>query len=85
MKDRIALIADDEPAHRRMLGAALESIGMQCRYAVDGEEAVREVAVFTPHLLVLDLRMPRLDGLGALKRIHELLPTLPVTIQSRHA
>ncbi|HNS98411.1 MAG TPA: sigma-54 dependent transcriptional regulator [Polyangiaceae bacterium] len=84
MKDRIALIADDEPAHRRMLGAALESIGMQCRYAVDGEEAVREVAVFTPHLLVLDLRMPRLDGPGALKRIHELLPTLPVVVVTAH-
>jgi DNA-binding NtrC family response regulator len=84
VKDRTALVADDEPAHRRMLGAALEGIGMQCRYAVDGEEAVREAIGSPPDLLVLDLRMPRLDGIGALRKIHEVLPELPVVVVTAH-
>ena len=57
----------------------------RCR---DGDEAVRVLAVERPDLLVLDVRMPRLDGLGVLERIRrERLPTrvllLTAAIDSR--
>jgi len=81
---KTALVADDEGAHRRMLGAALETVGLRCRYAVDGEEAVREAIASPPDLLVLDLRMPNLDGIGALRRIHPVLPNLPVVVVTAH-
>jgi two-component system NtrC family response regulator len=81
---RTILIADDDPAHRRMLGAALESAGFACRYAADGEEAVRTAAASPPDLVLLDVRMPRLDGIGALRRLAAALPALPVVIVTAH-
>ncbi len=76
MPARTVLIADDDAAHRTMLGAALESAGLACRYAVDGEEAVREAVAASPDLVLLDVRMPRLDGIGALRRIAASRPEL---------
>ncbi|MDI7269584.1 MAG: sigma-54 dependent transcriptional regulator [Myxococcota bacterium] len=81
---RTVLIADDDAAHRRMLGAALEAIGMDCRYAADGEEAVRAVSGSPPDLVLLDLRMPRLDGIGALRRIAAQAPGVPVVVVTAH-
>jgi two-component system response regulator AtoC len=81
---RTILIADDDAAHRRMLGAALESAGFACRYAADGEEAVRDATGTPPDLLLLDVRMPRLDGIAALRRIAPALPALPVVIVTAH-
>jgi DNA-binding NtrC family response regulator len=77
------LIADDDDAHRRMLGAALESAGLACRFAVDGEQAV-QAAEEPLDLVLLDVRMPRLDGIGALRRIHERHPELPVVVVTAH-
>ncbi|MBN1774068.1 MAG: sigma-54-dependent Fis family transcriptional regulator [Deltaproteobacteria bacterium] len=83
MAARTVLIADDDAAHRRMLGAALESADLACRYAADGEEAVR--AADEPlDLVLLDVRMPKLDGIGALRRIHERRPELPVVVVTAH-
>ena len=84
MPARTILIADDDEAHRRMLGAALETIGFACRYAEDGATAVREVASRPPDLVFLDVRMPALDGVGALKQITALLPDLPVVMVTAH-
>ncbi len=81
---RLVLIADDDAAHRRMLGAALEPAGYRCRYAADGEEAVARAAEEPPDLLFLDLRMPRLDGVAALRRILAARPELPVVIVTAH-
>jgi two-component system response regulator AtoC len=81
---RTILIADDDAAHRRMLGAALESAGFVCRYAGDGVEAVRDATGTPPDLLLLDVRMPRLDGIAALRRIAPALPALPVVIVTAH-
>ncbi|MBI5499030.1 MAG: sigma-54-dependent Fis family transcriptional regulator [Deltaproteobacteria bacterium] len=67
-----------------MLGAALESAGFACRFAADGEEAVRSATTTPPELLLLDVRMPRLDGIEALRRIAEELPALPVVIVTAH-
>ena len=81
---KIVLIADDDAAHRRMLGAALESVGYRCRGAVDGATAVEDVRAASPDLVLLDLRMPRLDGVGALRQIAEMRPELPVVIITAH-
>ena len=84
MATRTILIADDDAAHRRMLGAALESAGFPCRFAADGEEAVRSAIATPPDLVLLDVRMPRLDGIEALRRIAQELPALPVVIVTAH-
>lgn len=49
--------------------------------STDGEEALRAVQTFRPDVLVLDVRMPRLDGIELLRRMHELqLPTKVVLL-----
>ncbi|WP_250446850.1 response regulator transcription factor [Actinotalea sp. C106] len=65
------VVADDQPVVRHglaaMIGAAegLEVIGQ----AADGEELVSLVAATSPDVAVVDVRMPRLDGIGATRRI----------------
>ena len=66
------LIVDDEPNIRLMLRTALESEGYQVREAADGRAALDAVAAHAPHLMVLDLNMPVLDGMAVLEQLRAL-------------
>jgi NarL family two-component system response regulator YdfI len=70
------LIADDHPLIRDGLSLVLETApDCQCAgMAADGLEAVRMAAELRPDLVLMDLRMPRLDGIGAISRILADLP-----------
>src|SRR5262245_18933009 len=64
------LIAEDETIIRLDLRTTLEEAGFEvCAEARDGEEAVELAAAEKPDLAILDVRMPRLDGIEAAKRI----------------
>ena len=64
------LIAEDETIIRMDLRALLEAAGFEiCAEARDGEEAVELARSEEPDLAVLDVKMPRLDGIEAAKRI----------------
>ena len=64
------LIAEDETIIRLDLRGALEAAGFEvCAEARDGEEAVRLATETKPDLAVLDVKMPRLDGIEAARRI----------------
>ena len=65
------LIVDDHPANRQVAGLFLSGIGAEVTEAVDGEEAVRLAEEWPYDVILMDMRMPRLDGPGALKRIRE--------------
>jgi sigma-B regulation protein RsbU (phosphoserine phosphatase) len=58
----IILLADDEPAARRLLSVTLERLGFDVRAAADGEEALQIAMSDRPDLMVLDFEMPRLTG-----------------------
>ena len=65
------LVVDDDPELRARLRTALERNGWSVREAGDGSAALEEVARAAPHLVVLDLTMPVLDGFGFLHRLRE--------------
>ena len=66
------LVVDDEPVAVELLHAFLADKGLEVLTASDGEEALRQVKEHRPHLILLDVRMPKLNGLEVLKRVREI-------------
>ncbi len=66
---RSILIADDDPHIRQLLAFALAKAGYETREAADGEAALEAIAAKAPDLVVLDINMPRMDGLEVCRRI----------------
>lgn len=63
------LVVDDEPSIRLLVARALEKKGFTVDSAVDGVEALQKLSDGAYDLLVLDLMMPRLDGLGVIEQL----------------
>jgi CheY-like chemotaxis protein len=63
------LIVDDNKENRDLLTQALGPVGFELRQATDGTEAIREFQAWQPHLILMDLRMPVMDGREATRRI----------------
>src|SRR5262245_17876042 len=72
------LLADDNPGIREFCRDALEKEGYQVLLADDGQDALEKSRSIHPDLVILDVRMPRLDGLAAAERIRSCQPHLPV-------
>jgi len=84
---RSVLIADDEVHNRRVLRQWLQPLGFYVHEAMDGVEAVEVTAQLHPHILLLDLVMPRLDGLAVVRalRAREEFASLPIIALSASA
>jgi FixJ family two-component response regulator len=80
MSDRSVLIVDDEKNIRLTLALALEQLNIPVDTAANGEEALQKLAEKSYGLMLLDLRMPGIDGLEVLKRVPELRPEVKVVI-----
>ena len=72
------LIADDEPGIRDALESCLVFEGYEVRTAPDGRAALAEIERSRPDLVLLDVRMPGMDGLTACRRLRAHDPHLPV-------
>lgn len=75
------LICDDDPGVRESLRLILER-DYNLFFARNGRDAVRRVESLRPDLLIMDVKMPLLNGLEALKKIRRANRTLPVFIIS---
>jgi CheY-like chemotaxis protein len=63
------LIADDQPALIAVTRNYLESVGFQVITARDGSEAIQQACALQPDLILMDVRMPVVDGLNAIRQI----------------
>ncbi|MBN1584314.1 MAG: response regulator [Anaerolineae bacterium] len=73
------LIVEDEPAVRRVLERALQIKGYEVHTAVDGPSGLGMFQAVCPHLVVLDLMMPKMSGWEVCRRIREMSP-VPIIV-----
>src|SRR5438034_1231738 len=78
------LIVDDEPNVRLVFRTALETAGHIVSEAGDGHAALASLRLDGADLLLLDLRMPGLDGMEVLRRLRETGNGVPVVIITAH-
>jgi len=79
------LVVDDEQAMREFLTVLLEKQGHRVIAAADGEQALDLVAHQSPDLVISDVRMPKMDGIGLLTGIRKTDPHLPVIMMTAYA
>lgn len=78
------LIVDDEAPMRKNLVELLSEEGYGLLQATDGVTAIEYAQTMRPHLILLDIKLPKMDGLSALKEIKALLPDVPVIVFTAH-
>lgn len=78
----VILVVDDVPANRELLEGYLTDLGYEVRQAGDGQEALQAIDAEEPDLVLLDIQMPRLDGLSVCRAIkqHSRLRLVPVVL-----
>ena len=81
VKEQCILVVDDEPAILRALTSALTARGYRVTQAMTGQSAIDMVAVDPPDAVVLDLRLPDLDGVEVCRRLRTW-STVPIIVLS---
>jgi two-component system KDP operon response regulator KdpE len=82
-KKKRILCVEDDPQMRTFLLAQLKARGFYPQAVRDGAQAIEIAAIFQPQLVLLDLSLPTLDGLGFLRRLREW-SSAPVIVLSAH-
>jgi len=78
----IVLVVDDVSANRELLEGYLYDLGYEVRQARDGQEALEKIDIEEPDLVLLDIDMPRMDGLTVCARVkaHPVRRLVPVVL-----
>jgi len=81
------LVVEDEDAIRELVAYHLEAAGFTALQAADGEEALRIARAETPQLIVLDLMLPKLDGVSVLRELRRdsRVPVIMLTARTEEA
>lgn len=79
-----ALIVDDDPTQQLIISKLLRTIGLEVIFANDGVEALSQIQLFNPVLVVLDIIMPRMNGYEVCDQLksNEKTKNLPVVMYS---
>lgn len=78
------LLVDDDVALLKLLAMRLNAAGYAVETAQSGEEALARLASIQPQLVITDLRMEGIDGMGLYNAVHERYPAMPVIILTAH-
>jgi len=78
------LIVDDQTGIRLLLSEVFTKEGFEARLAANGAEAIQSVQEKTPDCVLLDMKMPGIDGVEVLKRIKKDWPTIPVIMMTAY-
>src|SRR5438046_10330358 len=79
------LVADDNEVAQRLCKRVLEKAGYPVLIAADGLQAVDIALSQHPAMILMDVAMPGIDGLEAMRRIQAEVPALPIVMTSAHA
>jgi len=78
------LVADDEMSIRLLYSEELKEEGYEVYMASNGREALEVVEKIPLDLVILDIKMPEMDGIEALRQIKEKRPDLPVVLSTAY-
>jgi len=78
------LVVDDDPGILQLISIRLEAMGYDVTAVESAEKALASMSVVRPDIVVTDLRMEGMDGLGLFDAVHESNPALPVIILTAH-
>ena len=78
------LLVDDDRDLLKLISLRLSAAGYAVQTAESGEQALAQLAVSQPQVVITDLRMEGMDGMTLFERIHGSMPTLPVIILTAH-
>jgi len=84
-RSSLILVVDDEEEIRKILTQILEKEGFRVVTAPDGQQAMQQICLETPDLILLDVRMPGLSGMDVLKKIKAIDDSLPVVLVTAYA
>jgi DNA-binding response OmpR family regulator len=78
------LLVDDEEEFVRTLGERLEMRGIEPDTAFTGEAALKRISEEQPDIMVLDIKMPGIDGMEVLRRVRKAYPRIQVIMLTAH-
>lgn len=79
------LVADDNDVAQRLCRRVLEKAGYTVLIAADGLQAVEVALSQRPDMILMDVAMPGIDGIEAMRRIKAEIPNQPIVIASAHS
>jgi len=82
MPSKLILIVDDYVGIRSLLKAVLENNGYKVELAKNGEEAIEKFHKFVPSVVLLDSKMPGMNGIEVAKKMKVSSPELPIIMIS---
>ena len=72
------LVVEDDPITRDGVAEVLQEEGYAVAVAADGQEGIAQFTAFHPHLVLTDLQMPRVNGLGVIAHVRRVVPATPI-------
>jgi len=84
MKDFKVLLVDDEQEFIETLAERLKMRDLDARMALDGEQALESVQDEEPDVMLLDLKMPGMDGMEVLRQVKKAFPHVQVVMLTGH-